>query len=686
MRVLLLGASGTLGTELQKHVPKGVELLTPSHEEWDILKLSKWKNIGGDTYFAFDDFDIVIHAAAMIDNRKCEKEPEKAIHLNIIGTSNVAIYCIEKGIRLVYISTDYCYPGDRGNYLESDPVNPFNLYAWTKLGGECSVKAVKNHLIIRTSFGKNEFEYKEAFVDKWSSKDYVDIIAPMIMEAALSPLTGVLNLGTERKTLFSHARERNDDVKGVKIKDTNHATPYDTSLNIQRWIDYKNESPVAKPHSKCRCCGGDELIKYLDLGLMPLANNLEFTAVAARNAERYPLQVMLCKKCYLSQLSVIIDPVKMYSYYTYRSSINQGYVNHCYELMISLQTQYVKEHEFFHIDIAGNDGTLLKEALKVNEELHNVNYKVLNIDPAKNLCALSEANGVHALSEFWRYAVGMDHCDTVDLITATNVFAHVDDIEGFLKGARAALKLKGVLVLEFPYLINFIEGMEFDTVYFEHLSYMSLRPIVELCNSIQLDVIDCRINSIHGGSLQVTICHEMQYKINQNVYDMAHSEYEGYQKLEVFKEWGTKVQSLINDFGIKILELKKSGAKIGAFAASAKGNTLLNSAGINTDLIDFIADETPEKIGKFSPGTGIPIVNKDEIMRQNPDYIVVLSWNFAFDIIKKIKAMGFKGKFIIPIPEFKIMEDCNDIYSTRYNSLSKAEEFDRMVNSTPYKQ
>jgi SAM-dependent methyltransferase len=322
--------------------------------------------------------------------------------------------------------------------------------------------------------------------------------------------------------------------------------------------------------------------------------------------------------------------------------------------MISLQTQYVKGHDFFHIDIAGNDGTLLKEALKVNEELHNVNYKVLNIDPAKNLCALSEANGIPAVSEFWRYQIGFDHHDSVDLITATNVFAHIDDIEGFLKGVLAALKLKGVLVLEFPYLINFIEGMEFDTVYFEHLSYMSIRPLVELCNKLQLDVIDCRINSIHGGSLQVTICHEMQYKINQNVYDLAHSEL-NYQSIDTFKNWGTKVQLLINDFGIKILELKKSGAKIGSFAASAKGNTLLNSAGINTDLIDFIADETPEKIGKFSPGTGIPIVNKDEIMRQNPDYIVILSWNFADAIMDKITNMGFEGKFIIPIPEFKVI-------------------------------
>lgn len=232
MKILLTGGSGILGKELLK---LNKNIIYPPREEMDVYEyddclrqINKYKP------------DVIIHAAAITDNRIVEKNPVSAIYVNIIGTANLAMLCYEYNIRLVYISTDYVYAdGSHGNYKETDPLLPFNLYSWTKLGGECSIKAVPNHLIIRTSFGKSPFEYKEAFVDKWTSKDYVEEIAPMIYEASLSPLTGVVNLGTERKTLYSHASETNKDVKGVRIKDTNYNTPSDTSLNLQKWINYK---------------------------------------------------------------------------------------------------------------------------------------------------------------------------------------------------------------------------------------------------------------------------------------------------------------------------------------------------------------------------------------------------------------------------------------------------------------
>jgi dTDP-4-dehydrorhamnose reductase len=188
MKIILFGGSGTLGKELQKLNP---DIICPTHDKCDI---TDWEMV-------FDlidrsNPDIVINLAAATDNRQIEKDPDNAIWTNIIGASYVSLRCFHKNIRLVYVSTDYIYEGSRGNYLESDPVKPFNLYAATKLGGEMAAKAVKNQLIIRTSFGKNDFEYKEAFTDKWTSKCYADEIAPMILEAALSPLTGVLNLGT----------------------------------------------------------------------------------------------------------------------------------------------------------------------------------------------------------------------------------------------------------------------------------------------------------------------------------------------------------------------------------------------------------------------------------------------------------------------------------------------------------
>lgn len=387
MKILLFGASGCLGTELKKI---NSDIICPTREECNIIDYNEVY----DTIIKYSP-DVIIHAAAVTDNRMVEKHPMDAIHVNVIGTANIAMECINRNIRLVYLSTDYLYKGNRGNYLEEDEILPFNLYSWTKLGGECSVKGVPNHLIIRTSFGKNTFDYKEAFTDKWSSKDYVDVIAPMIYEASLSPLTGVLNMGTERKTLHSHAIERSPDVKPVKIADTNYFTPYDTSLNLQKWMNYKTSSSIAHPHTECRVCGSSNLSKYLDLGLMPLANNLEFTAQLAKNKERFPLQVMFCKDCGLSQLSVVINPEKMFSYYTYRSSVNKGYVDHCKTMALDMSAKGYVGKSSFHIDIAGNDGTLLKVFKDV------LGHRVLNIDPASNLTAISEAIDIPCITDFW---------------------------------------------------------------------------------------------------------------------------------------------------------------------------------------------------------------------------------------------------------------------------------------------
>jgi dTDP-4-dehydrorhamnose reductase len=231
-RILLTGGSGLLGKELLK-IDKNIIAPRSSQlnilDQNDIVNSLKW---GG--------FDTVIHCAAILDTEILEEQPERAIEANIIGTAYLAVCCQRFGIRLIYLSTDYVYPGIEGDYKETNPVLPFNFYAWTKLGGECAVKGVKNHLIIRTTFGPSKFPYNQAFSDGWRSKDYVDVIAPMIYEAATSDLTGVVNIGTDRKTMYSYARERNTDVKPVLIKDSGFDAPHDTSFNLDKWKNYKN--------------------------------------------------------------------------------------------------------------------------------------------------------------------------------------------------------------------------------------------------------------------------------------------------------------------------------------------------------------------------------------------------------------------------------------------------------------
>jgi dTDP-4-dehydrorhamnose reductase/SAM-dependent methyltransferase len=644
MKIVLFGGSGLLGKELLKINDK---IIAPTHSEVSVENKEMV-----DDFISKNKPDIVINSSAFIDNRKIEKDPTIGINTNIIGNANISLSCIKNNVRLVYISTDYIYKGDRGNYKETDDILPFNLYAWTKLGGETSTKGVNNHLIIRTSFGADNFSYKVAFNDKYASKDYVSVIAPMIYEASISSMIGILNLGTERKTLYDYAKQKSN-VQPIRLSETYHSTPIDTSLNLQKWIDYKSENPICVPHNNCRCCGSTNMVKYLDLGVMPLANNLEFTSKLAKEKERFPLQIMFCEDCGLSQLSVVINPSKMFSYYTYRSSINGGYVKHCNKMANDLKDRYGLTTDSFVIDIAGNDGALLGEFKKV------FNPKVLNVDPATNLTAIAEQRGINSLAKFWGYDTSKDVLELygkADIITATNVFAHVDNIEEFLKSAKSTLSDKGVLVIEFPYLVDFIQNKEYDTTYFEHLSYISITPIQKLCERLGLRLFDVEKQNIHGGTTRLSISHPNAYEPTTNVSNFMEYEMEnGYLSIEKYIQWSKDINETIKDFSTKLLDLKIQGYSISGFGASAKGNTLLNSCKVTTDLMDYIADETPEKIGKFSPTTGIPIVNKQQIIDNPTDYIVILAWNFQEEIMNKLRPI-YKGKFIIPVPEFKILD------------------------------
>lgn len=224
MKSLVIGGTGLLGSELKKIDP---ELVCVGRNECDIQYL----NHIAESINEHNPTLIILCAAELNNSPRLP-----LISTNIIGTANVATACLIKGIRLVYISTDYVYKSDLGNYKETDPVLPFNDYAWSKLGGECSVRMVANHLIIRTSFGASEFPYPVAYNNKWTSKDYVDVISPMILQSAKSDLTGVVNIGTEPKTIFDYANQRNE-VKGVPL--TDNSSPRNSSLNIQKWKQYQ---------------------------------------------------------------------------------------------------------------------------------------------------------------------------------------------------------------------------------------------------------------------------------------------------------------------------------------------------------------------------------------------------------------------------------------------------------------
>lgn len=628
----------------------GRALDAPSHNELDICDAAAVAE-----YVAANSPDIILHAAAITDNRDIESNPAQALAVNIAGTANLAQACIGTRIRLVYLSTDYVYKGEHGNYSETDELLPSNLYAWTKLGGEASVRAVPNHLIIRTSFGNPTFDYPAAFADKWSSKEYVDVIAPDLLEAALSPLTGIVNIGGPRRTFYDYAVERNPQVGKIKRGNAAHESPADTSLNLDKWQKYKQGNGIVRGVTACRVCGNGDMVRYLDLGMLPLANNLALSAVEARQMQRFPLQVQVCNDCSLSQLSVVVDPRAMFSHYTYRSSINQGYINHCREMAKSVRDSLSLTDNDLVVDIAGNDGALLAE---FRDE---IGVEVLNVDPAENIAAIAESRGIATINDFWSEDIARQivaNFARPKLITATNVFAHVDDVRGFVAAAKACLHEDGALMLEFPYGVDFIEHREFDTIYFEHLSYVLIEPVNRLASSLGMTVFDVQKQDIHGGTVRVFIGPEETHDVMLSVAEFLEYEKEhGFHDAGIYKKWNREIDDLINDLNDQLGQLKAAGAKIAAFAASAKGNTLLNACRLDGAMIDYIVDDTPEKIGKFSPGTGLPIVNRARLAAEPPDYLIILAWNFTREIIESTAEYSQNGgKYIIPIPGFRIIE------------------------------
>ena len=224
MKTIVLGGTGLLGSELKK---LDRDLVCLGKSDCTISNIYHLRDL-----FTIKEFDTVILAAAELT-----KAPIfDLITTNIIGASNVARACLIAGKRLVYISSDYVYPGTSGNYKETDPILPVNNYAWSKLGGECAVRMVENHLIIRTSFGASEFPHDTAYNNLWTSKDYVDVIAPMILEASKSDLTGIINIGTEKKSMLDYARRRNPDITGKPL--TDNSSPRDSSLNLTKWKSF----------------------------------------------------------------------------------------------------------------------------------------------------------------------------------------------------------------------------------------------------------------------------------------------------------------------------------------------------------------------------------------------------------------------------------------------------------------
>jgi len=405
-----------------------------------------------------------------------------------------------------------------------------------------------------------------------------------------------------------------------------------------------------KKHNFCRICGGKNLVSYLDLGNMPLANSF-IGPSQIKNEQKFPLNVLLCRDCYFSQLSVVVDPKILFSKYAYRSAISDSFKKHCAELAKGQSRKILQKGDLV-VDIASNDGSLLAEFKKLGN-------RVLGIEPAKNIAKIANGQQIETLAKFWSTDVATNvqkKYKKAKIITAFNVFAHVDDMHGFVEAAKMLLSDDGYLIIESPHVLNLIEKTEFDTIYHEHLSYLSLKPLKRLIESHGLKIARVKTFDIHGGSIRMYIEHK-----NRNTSDgslqkvIAKEQSKGLYSLRYYKQFEKRVEKIKNDLIAEVKKLKKQNKKISGFAASAKGNTLLNFCGIGHESIDFIFDDTPEKQNKLYPGVHIPVISSEFLLEKNPDYLLILAWNLAEEIIFKTKKFQKRGgKYILPIPSLRI--------------------------------
>ncbi len=412
-------------------------------------------------------------------------------------------------------------------------------------------------------------------------------------------------------------------------------------------------SQLCHRRKTCRLCGGAHLTLVLELAPTPPANAFVPKEELHKTQQCFPLDVFFCEDCAHVQLLDIVDPSVLFENYVYVSGTSPSFVAHFESYAKSVLDQFKPKPGSLVLDIGSNDGTLLRFFQKAG-------MKVLGIDPAKNIAEQATKNGIETMATFFSPQIAKDirgKYGPASVITANNVFAHIDNLEAVVEGIRTLLAPDGVFVFEVSYLVDVFEKTLFDTIYHEHLDYHSVKPLVPFFKRLGMELIEAQRVSSHGGSLRgIAQLKGGPHKVGASVAQaIALEEQLGLDKAQTFRQFGDNINSLKMALGKLLRELKSSGKKIVGFGAPAKATTLMYHFGIGPDLIDFIAEDSPLKQHLFSPGSHIPVLPREALYEQKPDYVLMLAWNFAEPIMKSLKPYkDAGGHFIVPIPKLEI--------------------------------
>jgi len=402
----------------------------------------------------------------------------------------------------------------------------------------------------------------------------------------------------------------------------------------------------------CRHCGAHLHHPFLDLGSAPPSNNYLTTDTLHAPEQWFPLRLLVCEECWLVQTEDFSKANELFADdYAYFSSFSRTWVKHAEKYVVSMIDRFSLGPDHLFIEVAANDGYLLQFVQKAG-------IPCLGIEPTSSTAQAAQKKGLKIIEKFFSLSLAQTLAQkgcSADLIAANNVLAHVPDINDFVSGFATLLKPQGVATFEFPHLLSLVQENQFDTVYHEHYSYLSLTTVQTIFASNGLHIFDVEKLPTHGGSLRVFAqradCgkHVAKTEIDQL---LAEEKDNGISDFYFYCDFQKKAEQIKNGFLSFLLECRQEQITTAAYGAAAKGNTLLNFAGIRPDLLPYIADRNPAKQGRFMPGNRIPIVSESHIQKNKPDVVVILPWNIRDEIREQLKYIRqWNGRFVTVIPE-----------------------------------
>ena len=405
----------------------------------------------------------------------------------------------------------------------------------------------------------------------------------------------------------------------------------------------------------CRFCNTPLNYEFLDLVNAPPSNSFLTFSQLNEPEVYYPLRVLVCDNCFLVQIDEYQKSSTIFNHdYVYFSSFSTSWLSHAKSYCEKVVDRFSLDKNSSVVEIASNDGYLL-------QYFYEREIPVLGIEPTKNTAKVAMDKGIETITEFF----GIDLAEALvkkgvsaDLLIGNNVLAHVPDINDFVAGMQHILSPQGTITMEFPHLIQLIDNNQFDTIYHEHFSYLSLFTVQSIFLAKGLEIYDVDEISTHGGSLRIYAKHvgDTSKQISANVINLIQREKsKGVDKLDYYKGFTDKVEQIKLDLLSFLIDQKKKGKKVAGYGAAAKGNTLLNYCGIKKDLISLVVDANPIKQDKFLPGSHIPVVNEEKMKLERPDFVIIFPWNLSVEIKQQLSYIReWGGRFLIPIPTIVI--------------------------------